>query len=99
MSYKTSDSAFEKLCEIKGEEYEKPSLTQVGGTHYKDMAIQVSEFVHRNKIPWLEANAIKYICRHTRKHGGEDVDKAIHYLQLLKEWDYGKEETSTQDTK
>lgn len=62
---------------------------QVGGEHYKNMAIQPSEFIYKNNINWLEGNAIKYICRHAKKGGVQDIDKAIHYLQLLKEWQYG----------
>lgn len=62
---------------------------QVGGQHYKTMAIQPVEFIEKNKIPYLEGNAIKYICRHASKGGVQDLDKAIHYLQLLKEMRYG----------
>lgn len=80
-----------------GEKYDDATSVQVGGDHYKSMAIQPSIFIHRNRIPWFEANAIKYICRHTRKHGREDIDKAIHYLKLLKEEEYGEEETSTKN--
>lgn len=69
----------------------KPSETQINGDHYKDMAIQPSEFIYRNKLGWLEGNAIKYICRHAKKGGTQDIDKAIHYLQLLKEWTYKNE--------
>ena len=65
------------------------SNKQVGGDHYKNMAIQPSEFIYKNNLNWLQGNAIKYICRHNRKHGNEDLDKAIHYLELLKEWEYG----------
>lgn len=61
---------------------------QVGGDHYKDMAIQPGEFIVRNNIPWFEANAIKYIVRHTRKGGPLDIDKAIHYLEMAKEYYY-----------
>ena len=64
------------------------SEKQVGGDHYKDMAIQPSEFIYRNGLNWLEGNAVKYICRHRQKQGKQDVDKAIHYLELLKEWEY-----------
>ena len=70
-------------------EIELPSDKQVGGDHYKNMAIQPSEFIYKNNLNWLQGNAIKYICRHNRKHGNEDLDKAIHYLELLKEWEYG----------
>lgn len=58
---------------------------QVGGNHYKSFAIQPVEFCHRNKIPYLEATAIKYLCRWRDKNGIQDLDKAIHFIELLKE--------------
>jgi hypothetical protein len=61
---------------------------QVGGSHYKGMKIQHVEFVHANQIPYIEACSIKYICRHRLKNGRQDVEKAIHYLQLLLTLDY-----------
>lgn len=67
------------------------SEEQIGGKHYKDFAIQPSEFIQRNRIPWNEGNVIKYVCRHRQKNGAEDIKKAIHYLQLLLEWEYGGE--------
>ena len=60
---------------------------QVGGSHYK-MAIQPVEFIVKNNIDFCEGNAIKYICRHENKNGVEDIDKAIHYLELLKQLKY-----------
>ena len=62
-----------------------PYDTQVGGNHYKDMAIQPSEFVNKNKMLFAEGNAIKYICRYGKKNGKNKMDlfKAIHYLVLL----------------
>jgi len=68
-----------------------PHDIQIGGTHYKDMAIQPSEFIYRNKLNWLQGNAIKYICRHAAKGGLQDLRKAKHYLNLLIEWEYGDE--------
>lgn len=70
----------------------RPSDTQVGGDHYQTMEIQPSEFIHRNKLGWCEGNAVKYITRYTLKGGITDIDKAIHYLQLLKEWTYDQDE-------
>ena len=67
---------------------DKPSDRQVNGSHYKSMAIQPSEFIFRNELNWYEANAVKYICRHKRKGGRVDVEKAIHYLELLLEAEY-----------
>lgn len=68
----------------------KPSDVQVGGNHYKSFAIQPGEFIYRNGLGWHEGNAIKYICRHKAKNGRQDIQKAIHYLQLLLELEYDK---------
>jgi hypothetical protein len=70
------------------EEWDKASRKQVGGDHYKGMAIQPVEFIVANDLPYCEANAVKYICRHGLKGGIQDIDKAIHYLELLKELKY-----------
>jgi len=61
---------------------------QVGGSHYKDMKIQPTGFIMANSIPFCEANAIKYLCRHTKKAGLQDLDKAIHYIELAKDYYY-----------
>jgi len=58
---------------------------QVGGSHYKDMPCQPVNFITCNNLGFCEGNAIKYICRYKKKGGVQDLDKAIHYLQLLKE--------------
>jgi hypothetical protein len=62
---------------------------QIGGSHYKDYEIQPVEFIHKNKIGFLPGNVIKYVCRHHAKNGKEDLLKAMHYLQLLMELEYG----------
>ena len=61
---------------------------QVGGNHYKDMVVQPSEFINKNRLPFAEGSAIKYICRHAAKGKEQDIDKAIHYLEMIKERDY-----------
>ena len=66
----------------------KASETQVAGGHYKDFPIQPGEFIHRNGIGFLAGNVIKYVCRYKAKNGRQDLEKAIHYLQLLIEWEY-----------
>ena len=65
-----------------------PYLKQISGTHYLYMKIQPAEFINKNKLLFAEGNAIKYICRHSHKNGVEDIDKAIHYLEMIKERDY-----------
>jgi hypothetical protein len=59
--------------------------TQVGGGHYKDMAIQPLEYILANKLNFIEGNIIKYITRYHLKGGIEDVEKVIHYATILKE--------------
>ena len=62
---------------------------QIGGDHYRKMNIQPSEFANRNNLPFAEGNAIKYICRHKYKGGKDDLKKAIHYIEMIIERDYG----------
>lgn len=68
-----------------------PLATQVGGTHYKNLAIQPAEFVMANNIPWAEGNAIKYIVRHKSKNGREDLEKAKHYIDMIIAREYPKQ--------
>ncbi len=57
--------------------------TQVGGGHYKDFAIQPVEYIHKNKIPFIEGCAIKYLTRWRDKGGIEDLKKARHFIDML----------------
>ena len=68
-----------------------PYDTQVGGSHYKDMKIQPSEFINKNKLQFAEGNAIKYICRHGSKGQKQDLEKAKHYIDMIIERDYADE--------
>ena len=61
---------------------------QIGGSHYKSMAMQPSEFINKNRLPFAEGSAIKYIFRQAAKGKEQDIDKAIHYLEMIKERDY-----------
>lgn len=60
-----------------------PFSVQVGGTHYKDFAIQPVQFIHRNGIGYCEGNVIKYVSRWRTKGGAADLKKARHYIDLL----------------
>jgi hypothetical protein len=59
-----------------------PKDSQVGGDHYKTMAIQPGEYITKNNLGWYEGNVIKYVTRHKHKGKKQDLEKAIHYLQL-----------------
>lgn len=61
---------------------------QVGGEHYKSQGIQPIEYIFANNLNFFEGNAIKYITRHRVKGGKADLEKAIHYLELLIELEY-----------
>jgi hypothetical protein len=61
---------------------------QIGGRHYSDMKMQVTEFTWLNKLDGLQHSVIKYICRFRKKGGYEDLLKAKHYIDLLIEWEY-----------
>lgn len=60
-----------------------PLDTQVGGDHYKGLAIQPIEYIHANSIPFAEGNVIKYVTRWRTKNGLKDLEKARHFLDLL----------------
>ena len=62
---------------------------QIGGDHYRSMKIQASEFINKNNLPFAEGNAIKYLCRHKSKGQREDLLKAIHYIEMAIDRDYG----------
>jgi len=62
---------------------------QHGGSHYQKYKIQPSKFVVENKLLYPECCAIKYIIRHQDKNGKEDLQKAIHFIEMIIERDYG----------
>ncbi len=61
---------------------------QIKGDHYIKFRIQPAEFINKNNLLWAEANVIKYVCRHKMKGKKEDIEKAIHYLEMIIERDY-----------
>jgi hypothetical protein len=63
---------------------------QIGGSHYSKYAIQPAEFIHKNNLPFLVGNIIKYVVRHKDKNGLQDLQKAKHCIDLLIEMDYAQ---------
>lgn len=63
--------------------------TQVGGGHYKDLAIQPIEYTVKNNLSFLQGNVIKYITRYKDKNGVEDLKKVKHYVDFILEFEYG----------
>ena len=70
--------------------------TQVGGSHYKDMAVEpwtvMSALLTRDEfIGFLKGNIIKYSMRQGKKLESDDVGKLQHYIAKLKQvqsWEY-----------
>jgi hypothetical protein len=93
------DEAIKETVKDKGftktdlkKEAMKATLKQVGGSHYKDCKIQPIEYIVGNDLTFCEGNAIKYITRHRRKgEGAKDIEKAIHYLEMILETEYNEE--------
>ena len=65
-----------------------PGAVQVGGDHYRRLAVQPWEAMEAWLSPdefagFLRGNVIKYMARFRDKGGVEDVRKARHYLDKL----------------
>lgn len=56
---------------------------QIGGEHYKTMAIQPWDYIAVNNIGYFEGCVIEYVSRHQDKGGIEDLRKAMHCLEKL----------------
>lgn len=74
----TGECRFETKAPI-----ERALAVQVAGNHYKDMAIQPAEFIHKNGIEFLPGCVIKRMCRWRKKDGLQDLRKAIHEIELM----------------
>ena len=56
---------------------------QVGGSHYKDCKIQPVEYIASNNLDFFE------------DEGKKDIQKVIHYAELILELFYNKKESLT----
>ena len=74
-----------------GSSYIDPLTVQVGGDHYKLAKIQPVEFIAENKLQFLEGNVVKRVFRRDKPtgKGRQDIEKAIHELQLILKFSYG----------
>ena len=61
---------------------ESPSKTQVGGSHYKDMAIQPFHFAMVNNFNAFQFAVMKYASRYLNKNGVQDLKKIMHFCEL-----------------
>ena len=65
---------------------------QISGSHYKEQGIQPIIYILSNNLGFCEGNVVKYVTRHKLKNGRADIEKAIHYLELLLELEYPKQQ-------
>ena len=72
---------------------------QIGGDHYKKCGIEPVEYIHANGLDFNEGSIVKYITRHRRKNGAEDIRKIIDYCNIILELDYGIKRTIEDDIK
>jgi hypothetical protein len=56
---------------------------QEGGGHYKSKAIQPIQYIHANKLGFLEGCIVKRITRWRDKDGLKDLLKIKHEVDLL----------------
>lgn len=57
---------------------------QVGGSHYQS-ALQHWDFITDNGFSYIRGCATKYLTRYRLKNGREDLHKAQHYVEKLRE--------------
>lgn len=74
----------------EGEHMSNANEYQIGGSHYKDMAVQPWDVMqdvltHEEFVGFLKGNVIKYSMRQGKKEGTDDGAKAMHYLAKLRE--------------
>jgi len=77
----------------QGDDTVNKPAKQVGGSHY-DQPIQPIEYIEANNLPYCGANCIKYISRHRRKNGAEDLKKCKWYINRILETEYGIKESN-----
>ena len=74
------------------------SSKQIGGSHYKGRSIQPHVYSHSNGLGWHQGEIVKYVTRYKDKGGKEDLQKAIHVIELLMELDYPEQTCSENKT-
>ena len=72
-----------KPSKIFDESWDEPLTAQVGGDHYKNLAIQPVEYITANNLSYLQGSVIKYVTRYKNKNGIEDLQKAIHFVKMM----------------
>lgn len=64
-----------------------PEKTQIGGDHYKKLAIQPMRYSMLNNLDPCQHTIIKYVTRFRDKGGIQDLEKAKHVIDMLIEFE------------
>jgi hypothetical protein len=59
------------------------SAMKKGPSHYNKLKFQPTEYIQANNLGWCEGNVVKYVTRWKDKDGIKDLEKALHYLEIL----------------
>jgi len=62
---------------------------QIGGEHYKKLAIQPMEYSMANNLDACQHTIVKYVTRFRDKGGLADLQKARHTIDMLIEFETG----------
>lgn len=65
---------------------------QIGGNHYKSLRIQPMRYSMENNLNACQHTIIKYVTRYQYKGGIQDLEKAIHCIELLIEFELEEQE-------
>jgi hypothetical protein len=60
-----------------------PLSYQVGGDHYTKMKIQPIEYIHANKMDFMDGCIVGYISRWRDKGGIKDLQKIKQFVDLI----------------
>jgi hypothetical protein len=71
------DKMFDEVVEMH---IKLDKTKQIGGDHYQEEIQPWDVMMAWRLDPWL-ANVVKYVQRHHRKNGKQDLEKALHYLE------------------
>jgi len=75
--------AYESDCNDSQYKSDNYTAKQVDGNHYIKCSIQPIDYIIGNKLGFCEGNVVKYVTRYKDKGGLSDLNKAMHYLEML----------------
>ena len=76
-------------------------IDNVNPSHYRQGKIEVIDFILDQKMDYLTASSMKYLCRHAHKHAGDgqidDLRKARWFIEKLIEHKLGERDDESFD--